>query len=78
MPSVTHNVQPEMTFKRLPDGAREITHPSGLVVVETLRQRAELRACLAGRAAVATKQLADFDAQEKADGFAVEEKLNGE
>jgi len=77
MHSMTYNVQPEMTFKRLPDGAREITHPSGLVIVETLRQRVELRARLAKRAAGAVRQLADFDAQEKAAGFAVEEKLNG-
>ena len=77
MPERTCNVQPEMTFKRLPDGAREITHPSGLVVVETLRQRLQWREYLARRAAVATKQLADFDAQEKAAGFAVEEKIGG-
>ena len=77
MHSMTYNVQPEMTFKRLLDGAREITHPSGLVVVETLRQRLQWREYLARRAAVATKQLAGFDAQEKAAGFAVEEKIGG-
>jgi len=73
MPSLTGNVQAEMTFKRLPDGAREITHPSGLVVVETRKQRLEQREYLARRAAEATRQLADFDAKEKAAGFAVEE-----
>jgi hypothetical protein len=36
-----------------------------------------LRACLAKRAAGAARQLADFDAQEKAAGFAVEEKIGG-
>ena len=77
MPERTCNVQPEMTIRRLPDGARKITHPSGLVVVETRRQRLLWREYLARRAAVAAKQLADFDAQEKAAGFAVEEKIGG-
>jgi hypothetical protein len=58
-----------MTFKRLPDGGREITHPSGLVVIETAKQRQAQRAELVSAAAEAQQRIKDFDAEEA--------KLNG-
>jgi hypothetical protein len=75
-----------MTFKRLPDGAREITHPSGVKVIETREQRLQCRADLIQRIAEMTKELAAADveekaiaanAEEKAIAADVEEKLNG-
>ena len=66
-----------MTFKRLPDGAREITHPSGVKVIETREQRLQCRADLIRRIAEMTKELAAADIEEKAIVADVEEKLNG-
>jgi hypothetical protein len=56
------NVQPEMTFRFLPDGSREITHPSGLKVIETAKQRQDRRVEIVARIAEDTNQLKAIDA----------------
>ena len=54
----------KITFKTLPDFSREITHPSGVKVIETKKQRGEMRADLVAMIAEQTRQIADIDALE--------------
>jgi hypothetical protein len=69
------NVQPEMTFRSLPDGAREITHPSGLKVIETREQRQTQRAEMVRMRNDLTMQIADLDAASTYSGQAEEVKI---
>lgn len=64
MHNLTRNVQPEITFRNLPDGAREITHPSGLKVIETRAQRQTQREGIVWMRDDLTMQIADLDAEE--------------
>ena len=58
------NIENDITFRTLPDGSREIAHPSGVKVIETLKQRQAMRAGIVAMIAEQTKQLADLDAEE--------------
>ena len=47
----------------LPDGARRLTHPSGVVCVETAEDRENQRAEIVAEIAIRGEQLKAFDAE---------------
>ena len=59
-----------MTFRYLPDGVREITHPSGVVVRETREDRKRQRDDLLAMRDERTAQIAAMDLEES--------KINGQ
>jgi len=75
MDKTMRNVQRDMTFRNLPNGAREITHPSGVKVVETRQQRQAQRAEMVADRNDLDRRLADFDAEEVKIMAVAKEKL---
>jgi len=59
------NIQAKITFRAMPDGAREITHPSGVKVIETRAQRQLQRAEMVRMTDDLMRQIVDFDIQEE-------------
>jgi hypothetical protein len=55
------NIQKDITIKLLADGAREITHPSGIKTIETRKQRQSMRAELVRMAAEIAEQIKALD-----------------
>ena len=57
-------LQNRITIRRLPDGGRQLTHPSGVVVVETAAHRQKVRAEIVRTIAEMQQSLQVFDAEE--------------
>jgi len=57
------NVRRYMLIEKLPGGGRRISHPSGIVVVETLAQRREHRNGLVRQQRETAESLVVFDAE---------------
>ena len=72
------DVRRRMVIKELPDGRRRITHPSGLVVIETVQQRRAYRAELVEAVREAKAQLTEFDVRNPTvKDQAIEGEING-
>ena len=72
------NVRRYLLAEELPDGGRRISHPSGLVVIETRQQRRAHRAELAHAIHEAEAQLSGFDTRNpRVRNAAPEGRING-